>query len=391
MRPGSAGFACLLAAAGTDGSPGRRPSHFVSYSHDRASPMQIQSDSGAQRDPQQAFPTLYHAVHWDSVNRVKDYLYQQLAPLLDDALERLESADRAEIARGRTALVPVVQRLALARNALAAWAALITVESGGMVPEAKRLPLAPAMLPAWLLDYVRARTTLLVDYTRPVYVHAEVFYETLVLFSQVGDEIGALLSITLADAAELPRGVWLRAVFVPPPPGPYSSISTMLNALASRRDTDDIAFRLKFAASLLKINESRLVLQNNRKTGEQALAALLPTLTADDLRAAHGDARRQRLRLVRIAAPAGSLDAASSPRLTPLQPPVDPDDSASAQPGRTGPLGPFWLDDEPAADPGTPVPAFPPGALETWLDDDLLEAANGDPPQGDGLSPPAQP
>lgn len=318
--------------------------------------MQLHSDTEQQPSP--GYPTSYHGLHWDSINRVKDYLYRQLIPVLDDASSRLSAAERAELVRGRTALAPVSHRLAMARNTLAAWAALIEVESGGLVPEAKRLPLAANALPAWVTEHISTRTTLTTDYKRPLYVHPEVFFESLMLLSETGDEIGALLQVTLADAVEAPRGVWLRAIFVPPARGEYSGMSTLLNALSARQDAGDAAFRLQVTGTLMKINGSRLVLQNNRKTGEQALAALLPTLTTDDLRGQRSEARRASWR--------------TNDRQT-----TDAETDASdlAQP--------FRLDDDsdrPTEE--TIVPAFPPGALESWLesaDSDLDDEPFSDP------------
>lgn len=328
--------------------------------------MQIRPDSSApplSRTP----PTSYHGLHWDSINRVKDYLYRQLVPVLDDALARMEAAERGETGRARSALAPVAHRLEMARNTLAAWSALITVESGGLVPSGKRLPLAAPMLPAWLTEQIRSRTTLTLDYKRPVFAHPEVLFESLLLLSQVGEDIGALLQITLADAVETPRGVWLRAVFVPPVRGAYSGMSTLLNALNARRDAGDAAFRLQVVGSLMKINDARLVLQNNRKTGEQALAALLPTLTTDDLREAHSEARRPPLRFA---------EREQSP------PPA----------GSTGPLTPFRLEDSPEEPPAGPVPAFPPGALESWLDqgEEAPESPDGAAPPAAGTPPPPE-
>lgn len=290
-----------------------------------------------------AFPTTYHSLDWESVNRVKDYLYRQLSPVLEEASAHLSAVERTDPGRGRSAaLIPVAQRLEMARNTLSAWAALVTVESGGLLSEARRLPVVASALPGWLTDYIHARTTLTLDYTRPLFVHPEVFFESLLLLSRIGDDVGALLQITLGDAPDSPRGVWLRAVFVPPVRGAYSGMSTLLNALHARPDAADAAFRLQVASSLLKINESRLVLQYHRKTGEQALAALLPTLTTEDLRAGRGEVKRSTWRAAERQA------SAPAPADLPL---------------------PFRLDDD--SDPAPSeviVPAFAPGALESWLE-----------------------
>lgn len=313
--------------------------------------MQIHPDPSI-LPPSRMPPTPYHSLHWDSVNRVTDYLYRRLAPALDDALARLDAAEHSDTGRARTALAPTIHRLEMARNSLAAWSALIAVESGGLLPSGKRLPLAASMLPAWLTEHIRSRTTLTLEYKRPIFAHPEVLFECLLLLSQVGEDIGALLQITLADAAETPRGVWLRAAFVPPVRGAYSGMSTLLNALSARHDAGDAAFRLQVVGSLMKINDARLVLQNNRKTGEQALAALLPTLTADDLRETHSEVRRH------------------PPRFAERE-------TSSTSGGSTGPLTPFRLEDSPEELPTGSVPAFPPGTLETWLDQEAPDSPDG--------------
>jgi|GEM_PF-1704737 hypothetical protein len=310
--------------------------------------MQINSDSTPQYSPS-GYPTSYHNLHWDSIKRVKDYLYQQLVPVLEDASSRLSTAERSELARGRESLRPISHRLAMARNTLAAWAALITVESGGSIPQAKRLPVAASALPEWLTEHIRFHTTLTVEYTRPIFVHPEVFFESLLLLAKTGDEIGALLQVTLTDAPESPRGVWLRAIFVPPVRGAYSGMSTLLAALSARQDMGDAAFRLQVTGGLMKLNGSRLVLQNNRKTGEQALAALLPTLTAEDLRGQRSEPKRIPWRSPKALTPATDENTSDLPQ-------------------------PFRLDedtDRPTEE--AVVPAFPPGVLESWL-----ESADGE-------------
>src|SRR5690606_41288088 len=95
--------------------------------------MQINSDSTPQYSPS-GYPTSYHNLHWDSIKRVKDYLYQQLVPVLEDASSRLSTAERSELARGRESPRRISHRLAMARNPPAAWAAPLTVESGGVLP-----------------------------------------------------------------------------------------------------------------------------------------------------------------------------------------------------------------------------------------------------------------
>jgi len=322
--------------------------------------MHINADPKAQ--PQSpGHPTSYHALHWDSINRVKNYLYRQISPVLDDAAARLSTIERAEASRGYSALLPVGQRLDMARNTLSAWAALVTVESGGLLSESKRLPLAASTLPDWLTEHIRTRTTLTLEYTRPIFVHPPVFFESMLLLSQIGDEIGALLQMALTDASEAPRGVWLRMVFVPPLRGAYSGMSTLLNALNAQPDAGDAAFRLQVAGSLMKINECRLVLQYNRKTGEQALAALLPTLTTEDLRAGRGEGRR------------ASWRSAERP-------------ASEVAPDADDLMLPFRLDDDSDHAPSEViVPAFPPGALESWLEspDSDLELTEPAPPPDD--------
>lgn len=328
--------------------------------------MHINSDPKPQHNAP-GFPTSYHGLHWASINRVKDYLYRQLSPVLEDAAAYLSAAERADASRGRGALVPVAQRLEMARNTLSAWAVLVTVESGGLVSEGRRLPVAASALPLWLTEHIRTRTTLTADYTRPLFVHPEVFFESLLLLSQTGDEIGALLQVTLTDASDSPRGVWLRAVFVPPLRGAYSGMSTLLNALNARPDAEEAAFRLQVTSSLMKINESRLVLQYNRKTGEQALAALLPTLTTEDLRSGRGEGKRSPWRSTER-----HFAAASAPSDDLLQP--------------------FRLDDDSDLAPSEViVPAFAPGALESWLESPESEPEPPDDVTSPDESPPQPP
>ena len=112
------------------------------------------------------------------------------------------------------------------------------------------------------------------------------------------------------------------------------------NALNARQDAGDAAFRLQVTGTLMKINGSRLVLQNNRKTGEQALAALLPTLTTEDLRGQRSEAWR---------APWRANDRPTTDAAT--------DESDLSQPFRLD--DDSDLDDEPFSDPDATYPVRP--------------------------------
>jgi hypothetical protein len=216
-------------------------------------------------------------LHWDSLIVLKDHLYRQLITPLSQVSGCLETAQRADSADTLKEQVRrAVQGVKMALNTVKTWTALIEVKNGGTL--ARRLVPADG-LPQWLVDYLGAQTAFQAAHTQPVLVNAETFYTSLILTCQIGGRIGTLKSLATSDSRDGRGGIWVRAVFDPPPSGPYRGMHGLLTRLdAKNGDEPGAANQVQLLQLLLEINGGSLKVQNNIHTGEQALAARLPAV-----------------------------------------------------------------------------------------------------------------
>jgi hypothetical protein len=221
--------------------------------------------------------TGYDELTWTTLNLVKRHLYRRLASPLNQALGRLAIArhlsDADEI---RTQVIKAEQGLEVALNLLKAWAVLIHVKSGGTIRQEQRRLIAPGGLPAWLVEYLNGLTTFQNGTTRPVFVQAETFYESLVLLSVVGSRVGTLKKLVITDALDDEQRVSVRVVFDPPSAGPYTNLGALYKRYSAPAPAEqETGFQLQVLQELFRLNGATLRLQNNQRSGEQALAARL--------------------------------------------------------------------------------------------------------------------
>jgi hypothetical protein len=222
--------------------------------------------------------TTFEDLHWDSLTVLKDLLYRQLITPLSQVSGCLETARRADDSGTLKELVRrAAQGVQMVLNTAKTWTALIEVKNGGTL--ARRLVPADG-LPQWLVDYLGAQTAFQATHTEPVLVNAETFYTSLILACQIGARIGTLKSLATSDSRDGAGGLWVRAVFDPPPSGPYRGMHGLLNRLdATNGDEPGVANQVRFLQLLLEVNGGSLKVQNNVHTGEQALAARLPAVS----------------------------------------------------------------------------------------------------------------
>lgn len=223
--------------------------------------------------------TTYQDLHWDSLNVVKDHLFQQVIAPLSQVSECLEAARQTgSAAPAQEPLRQAAQRVSVVLTLVKTWTALIEVKNGGTLP---RRSLSPDGLPPWLVSTLSAQTTFQAGHTQPVLVHAETFYASLILACQIGASIGTLKSLTTSDSKDGAGGVWVRAVFDPPPSGPYRGVLGLFKRLESKNGGEhEAANQLQLLQWLLEINGGSLKVQNNLQTGEQALAMRFPRVPA---------------------------------------------------------------------------------------------------------------
>jgi hypothetical protein len=226
--------------------------------------------------------TTYQDLHWDSLDFIKRHLYRRLATPLNNALGRLAIARHVDDpAEAREQFRRVEQNLEIALNLVKAWAALVHVKSGGAIRRAQRRQITPDGFPAWLVEHLNTQTAFLIEHTQPVLVHPETFYESLMLMCLICAGVGTLKKLVTYDALNDSSAIWIRTVFEPPSSGSYDSLGALFNRFNTQTPAgQDITFQLQVLQEFLRINGVTLRLQNNRRSGEQALAVCLPAAAA---------------------------------------------------------------------------------------------------------------
>ncbi len=222
--------------------------------------------------------TTYQTLHWASLNFVKTHLYRRLATPLNIALGRIAIArhEGSEPAV-REQLAAVEQSLEGALNLIKAWSALIHVQSGSTIPDYARRYVTSDALPAWLVASLREEIPLTLTFNHALHVHPETFYESLMIVAQLAGTAGTPICLSIENSRAAQPAVWVRAVFKPPSQGRYTSLTNLVSSWKDAAQQTSTV-QVHVLGSLLKINGSRLVLQNNMLSGEQALAALLPAV-----------------------------------------------------------------------------------------------------------------
>ena len=219
----------------------------------------------------------YESVDWESVGFINKYAYQRLTNPVIKALGHLDtirhsngqgdvrelSVNNAE--RHLEMLIVSMKSLAV----LTRWK--VTHEIS--VPDR---PIKPQEIPLWLRTTLGEHTTLDFKQTMGLLVNTDTFYEALLLLTNVTRNIGTAEQIILRDAKN-GKGVWLRIVFAPPKDRRYKSKLDVLDSFVrSNPMGEDLATQFSVADDLFKANGTKMVLQENMKTNQQAFAVLLP-------------------------------------------------------------------------------------------------------------------
>ncbi|MCI0712127.1 MAG: hypothetical protein L0154_18375 [Chloroflexi bacterium] len=219
----------------------------------------------------------YESVDWESVGFINKYAYQRLTNPVIKALGHLDtirhsngqgdvrelSVNNAE--RHLEMLIVSMKSLAV----LTRWKVTHEID----VPDR---PIKPHEIPPWLKTTLGQHTTLDFKHTMGLLVNSDTLYEALLLITNVTRNIGTLEQIILRDAKN-GKGVWLRFIFVPPKDRRYKSKLDVLDSFVrSNPMGEDLATQFSVADDLFKANGTKMVLQENMKTNQQAFAVLLP-------------------------------------------------------------------------------------------------------------------
>ncbi len=227
--------------------------------------------------------TTYQDLDWKSLDFVRHHLHRRLATLLSHARGHLMVAQSlAGTQDVQTQCRRASQGLELAMNTLKTWSALIQVKSGSALKTEQRRVITPTVLPDWLVETLNAQTAFKAEQTLPLFVQPDVFFESLILITEIAARMGHLKLLLLGDAKGETPGVWLRAIFDPPQSGSFAGLRGMVDRLDANNPAElDVLIQLLVLESLCQINGSCLKVQTNVDTGEQALAAQFVAASAE--------------------------------------------------------------------------------------------------------------
>lgn len=215
----------------------------------------------------------YETLDWASLDYLKAHLYKRISNPLTNVLETLEQAKI-----GSETLPEKLSRSQHTAQAmlstLNAWATLINYKQHGELSGFQFRAFNKASIPAWVKLQLEQQTTLRLDFEQSIEVHHETFLESLLLLYQVVQSVSHVVHIQLSDAPPPKQGVYLRVVFYHQDKAPFSSLFEIQNKFDLENAVEhDLALQLMVAKDMMALNRARFNLQNNKKTGQQALSA----------------------------------------------------------------------------------------------------------------------
>jgi hypothetical protein len=215
----------------------------------------------------------YENLDWASLEYLKAHLYKRIANPLIKVLDVLEQAKQStqvnpeRLARSHHAAQAML-------NTLNAWATLINYRHNGSLSGFQYKKFTKADFPEWLKLALEQYTSLRLEFDQAIEIHPETFLESLLLLYQVMQSVSQVAHIQLSDAPAPKQGVYLRVVFSYPEQAPLASLMELQNQFDLENAAEhDMALQLMVARDMMALNRARFSLQNNKKTGQQALSA----------------------------------------------------------------------------------------------------------------------
>lgn len=219
----------------------------------------------------------YQQLDWHTLEFFKAHLYRRLLAPLNKALAQVERLQvMSEEGNQVTAKLNESQHhLESVLNLLNAWAALITYKESGPLSSYQLKDFTPDKVPAWFKAYLEQHTLLRVEFSQTVHVHPEAFIEAILLLYHVISTFGTVANVQIIDAPADKPGLYMRVVFTThPDQAPFVNLAELANRFDQDDPTEsDTYVQFMVATDLLALNNAHFTLQNNKKTGQQALAA----------------------------------------------------------------------------------------------------------------------
>ena len=219
----------------------------------------------------------YQQLDWHTLEFFKTHLYRRLLAPLNKALAQVERlqvmADEGSAVS--TKLNESQHHLESVLNLLNAWAALILYKESGALSSYQKKDFTADKIPAWFKTYLNQHTMLRVEFNQPIQAHPEAFIEAVLLLYHVVSTFGTVANVQIIDAPLEKAGIYVRVVFTThPDQAPFVNLSE----IEKRFDQDDPAewdsyVQFMVAMDMLALNNAKFTLQNNKKTGQQALSA----------------------------------------------------------------------------------------------------------------------
>jgi hypothetical protein len=223
----------------------------------------------------------YDGLDWESLEALKTHLYRRFATALHKGISVLEEAQTAqELALAREKFLHTYHTLQAALNTINAWASLIHYKKRGALDHFYFKPLTADMLPAWWKKHLEQQASLRIEFEQPLSVHPESFLEGVLLMCQVACHFSHALQVQILDSngPHQALGVYVRVVFSPEhEQGPLLNLAQVRAQFDPQQQAHwDSAMQLAAAQDFMLLNRASFTLQNNKQTGQQALAAFFP-------------------------------------------------------------------------------------------------------------------
>lgn len=218
----------------------------------------------------------YEDIDWTTLGFLNEHTYHRLTNPLIKAMGHLETVrlvrdDEKTFTKTLDFAYDHLERMV---TSMKAWATLTDWRNHQIEPLRKIF--TPIDFPDWFKRQLEPQTKFDCQHTLNIKIHQDALLESILLLSEITQQIGTLEEITIRDRKKK-QGIWLRIIFSPPPERRYSSKLDVLDSfIRSNPAGDELAVRYAVANDLFNLNGTEFTLQENQKTGKQAFAIMFP-------------------------------------------------------------------------------------------------------------------
>lgn len=214
----------------------------------------------------------YQKLDWPTLHFFERYLQRHFDHPLHETIAHLERAQLISNgslhSHGLSESQHTLERLV---NLIQAWRALIAHKEHEPILFKDFLA---DTIPSWFHHALEKQTSFRIDFTHTIQVHLESFLEATLLLYELAAAIRKVACVQIVDAPSNKPGVYIRIVLAAEidqlPLGSLGDLEVRFH----QDDPQEWGYAVQFAVArdMLLLNHGYLTLQNNKKTGQQALA-----------------------------------------------------------------------------------------------------------------------